>query len=103
MLERKQDTWTKTGNLPGIDKCFKVDAISTSLGALFGMPSMTTYLESSAGVEAGGKTGLTVIFTSIFFGISLFLAPLALVIPSASNRSGTDLYWNQYVECNEKH
>lgn len=48
------------------------------------MPSMTTYLESSAGVEAGGKTGLTVIFTSIFFGISLFLAPLALVIPSAA-------------------
>lgn len=74
----------KDGNLPGIDKCFKVDAISTSFGALFGMPSMTTYLESSAGVEAGGKTGLTVIFTSIFFGISLFLAPLALIIPSAA-------------------
>ena len=48
------------------------------------MPSLTTYLESSAGVEAGGKTGLTVIFTSIFFGLSLFLAPLALVIPSAA-------------------
>ncbi|MCR2022281.1 NCS2 family permease, partial [Blautia pseudococcoides] len=41
------------GNLPGIDKCFKVDAVATSFGALFGMPSMTTYLESSAGVEAG--------------------------------------------------
>ena len=74
----------KDGNLPGIDKCFKVDAIATSFGALFGMPSLTTYLESSAGVEAGGKTGLTVIFTSIFFGLSLFLEPLALVIPSAA-------------------
>ena len=63
---------------------FKVDAIATSFGALFGMPSLTTYLESSAGVEAWGKTGLTVIFTSIFFGLSLFLAPLALVIPSAA-------------------
>lgn len=52
------------GNLPGIDKCFKVDAVATSFGALFGMPSMTTYLESSAGVEAGGKTGLSVVFTS---------------------------------------
>ena len=72
------------GNLPGIDKCFKVDAIATSFGALFGMPSMTTYLESSAGVEAGGKTGLTVIFTSIFFALSLFLSPLALIIPSAA-------------------
>lgn len=72
------------GNLPGIDRCFQVDAVATSFGALFGMPSMTTYLESSAGVEAGGKTGLTVIFTSIFFALSLFFAPLALVIPSAA-------------------
>ena len=72
------------GNLPGIDKCFKVDAVATSFGALFGMPSMTTYLESSAGVEAGGKTGLTVVFTSIFFGLALILAPLALMIPSSA-------------------
>ena len=72
------------GNLPGIDKCFKVDAVATSFGALFTMPSMTTYLESSAGVEAGGKTGLTVVFTSICFALSLFLAPLALIIPSAA-------------------
>ena len=74
----------KDGNLPGIDRCFKVDAIATSFGALFGMPSMTTYLESSAGVEAGGKTGLTVVFASIFFGLSLFFAPIALIIPSAA-------------------
>ena len=72
------------GNLPGIDKCFKVDAVATSFGALFGMPSMTPYLESSAGVEAGGKTGLTVVFTSIFFGLALILAPIALMIPSAA-------------------
>ena len=72
------------GNLPDIDKCFKVDAVATSFGALFTMPSMTTYLESSAGVEAGGKTGLTVVFTSIFFALSLFLAPFALIIPSAA-------------------
>lgn len=74
----------KDGNLPGIDKCFKVDAVATSFGALFGMPTMTTYLESSAGVEAGGKTGLTVIFTSVLFGLALFLAPIALMIPSAA-------------------
>ena len=74
----------ENGNLPGIDRCFRVDAVATSFGALFGMPSMTTYLESSAGVEAGGKTGLTVIFTSLFFFLALFLAPLALVIPSAA-------------------
>ena len=74
----------KDGNLPGIDQCFKVDAVATSFGALFGMPSMTTYLESSAGVEAGGKTGLTVVFTSVFFALALFFAPLALIIPSAA-------------------
>lgn len=74
----------KDGNLPGIDKCFKVDAVATSFGALFGMPSMTTYLESSAGVEAGGRTGLTAIFTSLCFVLSLFFAPLALMIPSAA-------------------
>lgn len=74
----------KDGNLPGIDKCFKVDALSTCFGGLFGMPCMTTYLESSAGVEAGGKTGLTVVFTSIFFALALFFAPVALMIPSAA-------------------
>ena len=74
----------ENGNLPGIDKCFQVDAVATSVGALFGIPSMTTYLESSAGVEAGGKTGLTAVFTSICFALALFAAPLALIIPSAA-------------------
>ena len=74
----------KDGNLPGIDKCFKVDAMATVFGSLFCMPSMTTYLESSVGVESGGKTGLTVIGTSIAFGLTLFLSPLALMIPSAA-------------------
>lgn len=74
----------ESGNLPGIDRCFQVDAMATSFGALFGIPSMTTYLESSAGVEAGGKTGLTVVFTSICFAVSLFLGPLALMIPTAA-------------------
>lgn len=74
----------KEGNLPEIDKCFKVDAIATSLGGLFSVPTMTTYLESSAGVEAGGKTGLTAITTSICFMLMLFFAPLALMIPAAA-------------------
>ena len=74
----------KDGNLPGIDKCFKVDAASTVVGSIFGIPSMTTYLESSVGVEAGGKTGLTVVGTCIAFGFTLLLTPLALMIPSAA-------------------
>lgn len=74
----------ENGNFDGIDQCFQVDAAATSLGAFFGMPGMTTYLESSAGVEAGGKTGLTVVFTSICFLLALFFAPAALIIPSAA-------------------
>lgn len=74
----------KDGNLPGIDKVFKVDAISTVAGSFYCMPCMTTYLESSAGVEAGGKTGLTVISTCVCFAVMLLLTPIALMIPSAA-------------------
>lgn len=74
----------ENGDLPGIDKCFRVDAVATVTGGLFGIPSMTTYFESSAGVEAGGRTGLTVVGTCIGFALALFLAPLALMIPSAA-------------------
>ena len=74
----------KNGNLPGIDKVFKVDAIATVLGSAYCMPCMTTYLESSAGVESGGKTGLTVISTSFCFVLMLFITPIALMIPGAA-------------------
>lgn len=74
----------ENGDMPGIDKCFRVDATATVAGGLFGIPSMTTYFESSAGVEAGGRTGLTAIGTCIAFVFSIFFAPLALMIPSAA-------------------
>ena len=74
----------ENGNLPGIDRVFKVDATATVLGGFFVMPCMTTYLESSAGVEAGGKTGLTSISTSFFFALTLLFTPVALMIPSAA-------------------
>lgn len=74
----------KDGNLPGIDRVFKVDAVSTVVGSAFCMPCMTTYLESSAGVEAGGKTGLTAVSTAVCFAFTLLLTPIALMIPSAA-------------------
>ena len=74
----------KNGNLPGIEKCFYVDSISTVLGSLFCMPCMTTYLESASGVEAGGKTGLTAVATSFIFILMFLITPLALMIPSAA-------------------
>lgn len=74
----------KNGDMPGIDKCFHVDAVATTAGSLFCMPCMTTYLESAAGVEAGGRTGLTAISTSMMFALMLLITPVALMIPAAA-------------------
>lgn len=90
------------GNMPGIDKCFKVDAVATCIGGLFGMPNMTTYMESSAGVAVGGRTGLTVVFTSILFLLSAFFAPLALMIPKAAT-SAALIYTGVHMLSNMKH
>jgi adenine/guanine/hypoxanthine permease len=74
----------KDGNLPGIEKNFHVDSCATTLGSLFSCPVLTTYVESSAGVEAGGRTGFTAVVTAGCFALTLFLAPLAGMIPTAA-------------------
>ncbi|PMG46550.1 permease [Vibrio lentus] len=74
----------KEGNLPGIDKNFHVDSTATTLGSLFSVPVMTTYLESSAGVEAGGRTGFTAVIAALCFAATLFISPLAGMIPAAA-------------------
>ncbi|GHA09696.1 NCS2 family permease [Oceanisphaera arctica] len=72
------------GNLPGIEKNFHVDSSATTFGALFSCPVLTTYLESSAGVEAGGRTGLTAVVAALGFALMLFLSPLASMIPTVA-------------------
>ncbi|MDD6680147.1 NCS2 family permease [Galactobacillus timonensis] len=74
----------ENGNLPGIEKPFLIDAIGTCVGAIFGCTTVTTYVESSAGVEAGGRTGLTAVTTGILFLIAMFFAPAVLMIPDAA-------------------
>ena len=74
----------KNGDMPGIEKCFKVDSVSTVAGSFFCMPVMTTYLESSSGVEDGGRTGLTAITTSGLFALMLLFTPLALMVPGVA-------------------
>lgn len=74
----------ENGNMPDIEKCFKVDSLSTVAGSLFCMPVMTTYLESVSGVEDGGRTGLSSIVTSALFGMMLLFTPIALMIPSVA-------------------
>lgn len=72
----------KNGDLPDIDKPFLVDAAGTTVGSFVSAPVMTTYVESAAGVEAGGRTGMTAITTGILFLLTLFITPLILVIPT---------------------
>lgn len=74
----------KNGDLPEIDKPFLVDAGGTTLGSLFSVPVMTTYVESAAGVEAGGRTGLTAVTTGILFLLTIFITPLIMIIPTAA-------------------
>lgn len=70
------------GNLPRLKKALLADSVATMLGALFGTSSITSYIESGAGVEEGGRTGLTAVVVAILFLLALFLSPLAGMIPA---------------------
>ncbi|MEV3583236.1 NCS2 family permease [Paenibacillus larvae] len=67
-----------------VGKAMLVDAVGVSAGALAGTSTMTAFVESSAGVAAGGRTGLTSITTGVCFLLAIFLAPLAMLIPGAA-------------------
>ncbi len=70
------------GQLPRIREMMTVDAIGTCLGALLGTSTVTTYVESSAGIAEGGRTGLTAIVVGVLFLVSLIFAPLAGMVPT---------------------
>ena len=70
------------GDIPGLRKAFMADAIGTTLGAVLGTSTVTTYVESASGVNVGGRSGLTSFTAALCFALSLFLAPLFLSIPS---------------------
>jgi len=74
----------KEGRLPRINKALMADAVGTSAGALLGTSTVTTYIESAAGIMEGGKTGLTSVVVSLLFLASLFLAPVAGLVPAAA-------------------
>ncbi|MCR5775910.1 MAG: NCS2 family permease [Lachnospiraceae bacterium] len=71
----------ENGELPRVGKVFMSDAIGTTLGACLGTSTVTSFVESSAGVAAGGRTGLTAVVTGAFFLVSLVLSPIFLAIP----------------------
>lgn len=72
------------GSIPNINKAFLADSIATVAGAALGTNTTTTYIESAAGVSAGGKSGLTAATTSACFLLALFFSPLFLAITSAA-------------------
>ena len=73
---------TEDGNVPNMDKAMLADAIATCCGSVCGTSTVTTFVESSAGVAEGGRTGLASMATAALFFIAMFLAPVAQLIPT---------------------
>ena len=69
-------------SFPRASRGLIADALSVMAGALFGTSTTTTYIESAAGISVGGRTGLTAVSSGFFFFLSLFLAPLAMIVPT---------------------
>lgn len=74
----------KDGKIPRLKEVFMVDSVSTAVGAMMGTSTVAVYVESAAGVNEGGRSGLTAFTTGIFFLLALFVSPLFLAIPAAA-------------------
>ena len=72
------------GKIPRLKEIFMVDSVSTAAGAMMGTSTVAVYVESAAGVNEGGRTGLTSFVTGACFLLALFFAPLSLAIPAAA-------------------
>ena len=75
----------ENGNLPkNLERALACDSLATTFGALFGTSNLTTYVESTVGIDAGGRTGLTAVSAAICFALSLFIAPIVACVPMAA-------------------
>ena len=77
----------KQGNMPNMKEALISDSVATIVGAATGTSTVTTFVESASGVEAGGRTGLTAFTTGILFLACMFIAPIAAIIPAAATSS----------------
>ena len=77
----------KNGKMPNMKQALLSDAVGTVAGSLTGTSTVTTFVESASGVEAGGRTGLTALATGIMFLACIFIAPIAGIIPAAATSS----------------
>ena len=80
----KANIYTPDGKIPRLKQAFLVDALATTLGAVMGTSTVTTFAESATGVSEGGRSGLTAFVTAMCFLVALVFAPLFLSIPSAA-------------------
>lgn len=83
-VSEKAGMITEDGKIPNVKQALMADAIGTTCGAMLGTSTVTTYVESAAGVAEGGRTGLTAFTTGILFFLALFFAPLFLMVPGAA-------------------
>ena len=75
----------ENGNLPkNLERALACDSLATTCGALFGTSNLTTYVESTVGIDAGGRTGLTAVSAALCFALSLFLAPIVACVPMSA-------------------
>jgi len=84
----------KDGNLPRMKQALIADSFAAMFGSLIGTSTTTSYIESAAGVSAGGRTGLTALFVAVFFLAALFFAPLAGMVPAYASAAAL-----LYVAC----
>lgn len=101
---------TSSGFKSKMDRALFADSVATSIGAIFGTSNTTTYVESAAGIGAGGRTGLTSLVTALMFLISIFLAPFIGIVPAQATApalilvgimmlsSFADIKWNNLEE-----
>ena len=75
---------TKDGRVPRMKEALMADAVGTSLGAVLGTSTVTTYVESSAGIAEGGRSGMTALVCGVLFFLALFLSPLFLLVPGVA-------------------
>ena len=83
-VSQKANMLDKNGKIPHLKEIFMVDSISTTAGAMMGTSTVAVYVESAAGVNEGGRSGMTAFVTGICFLIALFFAPIFMAIPAAA-------------------
>ncbi len=83
-LSRRAGLVKKDGTMPKMGKALTADAVATISGSLLGTSTTTSYIESAAGIESGGRTGLTSVVTGLCFLVALIFTPIILVVPAAA-------------------